>query len=418
MKYVIIGNSAAAIGAVEGIRKTDKENPITIISAEPYHTYSRPLISYLLAGKVQEDKMYYRPKDFYEKNNVRFIYAMATALDTASKQVLLGDGSSVPYDKLLIATGGKPFVPSMAGLDKHKIFTFQKWDDIKKIEEVLPKSKKAIIIGAGLIGLKAAEALKYNDLDVTVIELSNRVLSSILDKDGAALVQEAMEDHGVKFIFEDTVTEILGNYEATGVHLASGATLECDLLIIAIGVVPNTDVARNTDIAINKGIVVDEHMATSNADIYAAGDVSEGLDVIMNARRVIPILPNAYKQGEIAGQNMVGCPVSYAGGFAMNAIGFFGYPMITAGIIGGQDFEEIIVSKPKEKLYRKIVIKDNQLIGFIAIKDINRVGILTSFISAKTDIAPFREKLLDSEFGYKDFPKDIRQERMLAGGVL
>lgn len=420
MKYVIIGNSAAAIGAVEGIRKNDQKNPITIISAEQYHTYSRPLISYYLAGKVKEDKMFYRPQDFYQKNNVDFIHQTAKDIDPKQKQVKLEDGSTVEYDKLLIATGGKPFVPPIQGLDKKKIYTFQKWDDVKEIEKIVPESKKVVILGAGLIGMKAAEALAYRGLDVTVVELSDRVLSSILDNQGAAFIQEAMEEQGVKYIFKSTVKEVLGDKEATGVLLSDGQQLACDFFIVAIGVVPNTDVAKKSEIQINRGILINNKMETNIPDVYAAGDVSEGMDCVMNIQRVIPILPNAYKQGETAGINMTGKEVGFDAGFAMNAIGFFGYPMTTAGILGGSEgeYEEYTFIKPEDKVYRKLVLKGNNLVGYIAIKDINRTGMLTSLIAGKTNVTPFKDALIEKDLGYVDWPKELRKERMQAGGGL
>jgi NAD(P)H-nitrite reductase large subunit len=419
MEYVIIGNSAAAIGAVEGIRKVDADNPITIIAAEPYHTYSRPLISYYLAGKVSEDKMYYRPRDYYEKYGVNFRGGVAASgIDVEQKKVILADGTEVSYDKLLIATGGKPFIPPMEGLNKEHIYTFQKWDDVKAIGQVARIGKKAVIIGAGLIGMKAAEALYYAGVDVTVVELANRVLSSILDEKAASIVQDVMEEHGIKFVLNTTVSRILGDKAVTGVLLANGEELECDFLIVAIGVIPNTDPVKNTPVRVNRGILVDEKMATSVPDVYAAGDVTEGRDAILQVDRVIPILPNAYKQGEVAGQNMAGADVNFSGGFAMNAIGFFGFPMTTAGILAAQgpEYEEVIVSHPRDRVYRKLVLKDDHIVGYIALKEINRIGMLTSLISDKITVKPFKDKLMKKDFGYIDWPDELRKERMLAGG--
>lgn len=419
MKYVIIGNSAAAMGAVEGIRKHDENNPITIISQEKHHTYSRPLISYYLAGKVLEENMYYRPLDFYRKNKVEVLYQGAKGVNTNQKEVILEDTTPVPYDKLLIATGGKPFIPPMEGLGKEGIYTFQKWDDVKAIEKALTNKTKAVIIGAGLIGMKGAEALTYLGIDVTVVELAKGVLSSVLDEYSGELVKEVMESQGINFIFENTVKQILGEGKVQSVLLSSGQELECDLLIIAIGVVPNMDVVRNTTLEVNRGIIVDKNMMTSMEDVFAAGDVSEGEDTLLHSKRVIPILPNAFKQGEVAGENMTGKNVVFAGGFPMNSIGFFGYPLITAGIYntpGQGPCEEISISHPQDKVYRKIFLKDNKLMGFIALKDIDRVGMLTSLIKEGICVDSFKEQLCKADLGYIDWPKELRRERMLGGG--
>jgi len=321
MEYVIIGNSAAAIGAVEGIRQKDAEGNITIVSEEPYYAYSRPLISYLLAGTVDEDKMSYRGASFYEENNVSLLLGVkAVSIDIAGRQVILSNGKAVAYDKLLIATGGKPFVPPMKGGDKEGIYTFIKRDDVKKLQAVAKPAAKAVVIGAGLIGLKAAEGLVKCGVDVTVVELADRILSTILDEQAAAMVQDVLEQHGIKIILNNTVAEITGEGKASGVILKDGTAQECDMVVVAIGVTPNADVARDTGIEINRGIKADDHMRTNIEDIYAAGDVAEAYDLVYEAQRVTPIWPNAFIQGEVAGRNMAGDDVTFDSGFARNSI--------------------------------------------------------------------------------------------------
>jgi len=420
MKYLIIGNSAAAIGAIEGIRKVDRDNPITLISDEPYHTYSRPLISYYLMGKVTEKNMLYRKEDFYEKNKVEAILGIkATQVDTEKNQVVLEDGRTLAYDKLLIATGGTPFIPYMEGLDKENVFSFLKLDDIKAIIEALAAAKKAVIVGAGLIGLKAAEGLVQSGVDVTVVELANRVLSAILDEDAANIVQNHLENQGIKFELNTSVESILGNEKVSAVKLKSGKTIDAELVIVAVGVKPNTGVVSGSSIQINRGIIINEHCQTNIDNIYAAGDVAEGYDLIYNTQRVLPILPNAYKQGEVAGLNMAGKETEFKGGFAMNSIGFFRLPMITAGIIKPEeDGYEILVKVEVEKnSYKKIVIKEDKVVGFIFLKNVDRAGIITSLISEKINVKSFKEELLKDSFGYIDLPKELRKNRLMRGGV-
>ncbi len=415
MEYCIVGNSAAAIGAVEGIRGVDKKGTMTIISDEPYSVYSRPLISYYLAGKVSEDKMYYRPPEFYQNMGVELLCGSgAGKLAVREKTVILRDGTKKKYDRLLIATGGKPFVPPIKGLKKQNVHTFHKWDDVKSLAEELSAGCKAVIIGAGLIGVKAAEALLCLGVEVSIIELADRVLSSVLDEQAAAIAQEVMEEHGVKFVFGDTVTEVLGEGRVEGVSLKSGNKMECDMLIVAIGVVPNTDIVKDTGINVNRGIVVNERMETSVEDIYAAGDVAEGKNLLWAEQRVIPILPNAYKQGETAGVNMAGGNKSFSKGLAMNSLGFFDFKMTSAGMQGGEGYEEIYTLKAEDKFYRKLVIKDNRLVGFIALKDIDRTGILTGLIKDQVEITKFKEALLKTEPGFAEWPKELRKERMLS----
>ncbi|MHB1419629.1 MAG: NAD(P)/FAD-dependent oxidoreductase [Bacillota bacterium] len=420
MSYVIIGNSAAAVGAVEGIRQVDGTGPITIISQEPYHTYSRPLISYYLSGKVAEETMYYRSLDFYERHHVETMLGReATGIDVGNRQVIINNAKRVNYDQLLIATGGKPFIPPLQGLDKGNIFTFIKLDDVKKIQEVAGKGRRGIIIGAGLIGLKAAEALNILGVELTVVELANRVLSAILDEEAAGIVQGHLEARGIQFQLETTVEKVLGENSVSGVVLQNGQQLPCDFLIVAIGVVPNTGVVRDTPVKVNRGIVVDDRMRTNVEGIYAAGDVAEGYDVIFGAPRVLPILPGAYCQGETAGKNMAGQVSVYAGGFAMNSIGFFGLPMATAGMIrpDSGDYEVHVSADAGQKTYRKIVLKDNVLTGFITLNRIDRSGILTGLIRDRINVEVFKARLLEENLGYIDFPQELRNTRLLQGGV-
>lgn len=418
MKYVIIGNSAAAIGAVEGIRKVDQQGSITLISSEPYHTYSRPLISYWLGGQVTEDNMVYRKLDFYEKNHVETILGVAaTGIDTQGKQVLLADGRQINYDQVLIATGGKPFVPPTPGLDKSNVHTFIKMDDVKALKELAVPGSKAVIIGAGLIGLKAAEGLAKLGVEITVVELANRVLSAILDEEAAGTVQAHLERQGIKFELNTTVESVAGQAQATAVKLTNGNTLACDFLIVAIGVIPNIDVVANTDIKLNRGIQVDDTLATNVDGVFAAGDVSEGYDVIYQTNRVLPILPNAYRQGEVAGMNMARQVTHYAGGFAMNAIGFFGMTMITAGIIKpeGEEFEVLTQGTIQPPQYKKVVLRDNKIVGFIFLNSIDRAGILTDLIASQEDVSSFKQYLLAEDFGYNYFPETMRKEKLMKG---
>lgn len=419
MKYVVIGNSAAGIGAIEGIRSVDQNATIKLFADEPHHTYSRPLISYYLFGKVSADKMYYRPFDFYERMGVEaHLGERVQALVPGEKSIVLDSGGKVSYDSLVLATGGKPIVPPLPGKELQGVYTFLKWDDVKTLEQVLYPGIKTVVIGAGLIGLKAAEALIKRRSEVTVVELANRVLSAILDETAAAMVQDSLEAQGVKFHLENTVSEIVGSEgKVTGVRLQDGTGLECDLVVIAIGVSPNTDLARGTEIEVNRGILVDSRMATNVPGIYAAGDVAEGYDILYKQRRVLPILPNAYKQGYTAGLNMAGQGADYKGGFAMNSIGFLGLPMITAGIVKpeGAEFSELVEVDPAAKSYKKIVLRDGRIVGFIALNRVDRAGILTGLMEKEVDVSSFQEHLLQDDFGYVHFPAEYRRQELHKG---
>lgn len=408
MNYVIIGNSAAAIGTVSGIREVDGEGKITIISDEKYHTYSRPLISYWLQGKVTDEKIYYREPDYYERNGVETILGKrVTKIDTGAKNIVLDDGSTVPYDKLLAATGSKPFVPPMNGLDKVKYHTFMSYDSVKAIKAEVKEGMNVLIIGAGLIGLKAAEALSAYNVKTTVVDLAERILPSILDERAGAKMQKHIENQGVKFILGTSVDEFT---EHTA-KLKNGDTVDFDMLIIAVGVRPNTELISEAGGKVERGIITDMTQKTTLPDIYAAGDCTVSHDASSDTDKILALLPNAYLQGEAAGRNMAGRENYYVNAIPMNAIGFFGLHIITAGSYEG---EEYIVET--ENTYKKLVFRDNCLKGYILMGDVARAGIYTSMIKEYIDLGDVDMELLKEKPQMMMFGKARREEKL--GGII
>jgi len=359
--------------------------------------------------------MGYRDPGFYEKNGVTAMLGKrVTAIDPAKKSVKLDNGEEIAYGKLLIATGGTPFVPPTKGLELGRVMTFIKMDDAKHIEEMLPELKHVVVIGAGLIGLKAAESLHHRGVKVTVVELANRVMAAVLDTDAGAIVQGALEKAGVNIITEDTVEEILGDNMGlvNGVKLKSGEALDCDAVIVAIGVIPNAGFAKESGVEVNRGIIVDDHMRTNLPDIYAAGDVTEGPDYLNGGKRVMPIWPNAYIQGKIAGFNMAGVDREFKGGLAVNSIELFGVPVVTAGLSNTESDDLEVLSSVEGDTYRKIVLRGSMVVGAVMVGNIDRAGLITGLIRDRIDVSNMRDRLLANDFGYIDFPVELRKERL------
>lgn len=382
MRYVIIGNGTAAVGAIEGIRVIDHDNPITVISDEPYSTYGRPLISYFLQGKTTEEKMLrYRPADFYEKNNVQTKFReTVSSVDSANKTVTLQSGETIAYDKLCICTGSRPFIPPMTGLETVQNRTsFMTLDHAKYLKTLLgeAKDKRVLIIGAGLIGLKCAEGIHEKAREITVVDLALRVLPNVLTEVPAALIQKHLEEKGVQFILNDSVAE----FAHDTARLKSGKTISFDILVVAVGVRPNIQLAEQAGCLVNRGIVVNDHSATTVSDIYAAGDCAVSHDISANTDRILAILPNAYIQGETAGMNMAGGDRAFTKAIPMNASGFLGLHMITAGSYEGTQYLE-----QDEGNYKLLVVRENRLVGFIMIGDVARAGIYTSLIREQTPL--------------------------------
>jgi len=408
LQYVIIGNSAAAVGCVEGIRQIDQAGEITIISREKYHTYSRPLISYLIRGKTDMTRIKYRPDSFYEDNRCRTILDQeAVKIDKDKKEVILADGSSIPYDRLLVATGSRPFIPHMPGLEEvEKKFTFNSLDDALALDAALSYTSRVLIIGSGLIGMKCAEGIAGKAASITIVEHSPYILSSILDSDAARLVQSHVQRQNVSFILSSDVIK-LKNGRAT---LQNDREIDFDILVVACGTRPETTLGETAGIAVNNGIVTDNRCATNVENIYAAGDCTESFDITTGEKRIMALLPNAYMQGEAAGINMVGGQASFDKAIPMNAIGFFGLHIITAGSYDGKSY---IFATPNS--YKRLIYKDNLLKGFILINDVLHAGIYTSLIREKVPLDTIDFDLIKEKPQLMAFSK--RERAVKLGGA-
>lgn len=414
MTHVIIGNSAAAVGAVEGIRRLDKESPIIIISAEPHHTYSRPLISYFLSGKVNAEKMVYRPKNFYEENGVTTMFGRkATAIDLDGKAVVLADGSRVSYDTLLIATGSKPVTLNIPGIDHERVFSFYTINDSLKLREFIGDAMKAVVLGAGLTALKAAEALVALGVETTLV-VRSRILRNFLDPGATEVLLAHLAESGLILATGSEPVAITEDGADLSVKLSDGRVLTGDFVVSAVGIEPNKGLIAGTGVAAEHGILVDQAMRTNVPDIYAAGDVAQGFDLLTGCKRVIPLLPVAYAQGETAGRNMAGENTAYSG-LSMNAVSFFGLPLISAGIIREEDTDEVHLYKSDSgKTYRKLVFRQNRLIGFVLVEQIDRAGILTWLIRESMDTADYKAALINGTFNLACLPAELRKEKFAA----
>lgn len=380
MRYVIIGGSAAAIGCIEGIRSVDKTGEIILITRETEWNYSRPLISYLLEGKTTRDKMWCRPDSFFTRNGVTVkAGVLATALDAGDRTVRLSTGERLAYDRLLAATGSRPFVPPIPGLETvERTFCFQTLSDASALAEALRPESRVLILGAGLTGVKCAEGIRGLCAQIAIADLAPRVLPAVLDDTAAAMVQARMEEKGVRFYLNDSAAAFRGNTA----RLQSGTELEFDVLVMAVGVRPNTQLVADAGGAVDRGILVDGRCATTLPDVYAAGDCAQGYDAVSGEKRMLPLWPNAMLQGETAGINMAGGRADYTQGIALNASGVFGLHMITAGSYEGESF-----TVQRDGSYKRLVTADGVLKGVIMVGDVSRAGIYTDLIRKKKPLS-------------------------------
>jgi NAD(P)H-nitrite reductase large subunit len=413
-KYLIIGNSAGGIGAAEAIRQVDKEGALTIVSDEPYPAYSRPLISKYLTGERTLEGILFRSLDFYDQSNIVFLSGKKVShLELDHQTVQLEDGEQIAWEKLLLATGGKPIFPKMKGSSKRGVFTFSNVDDTKAIDRFLNNDRRAVVIGGGLIGISVTEALVKRGVAVTVVEMKERILNTILDQQASLMVEEVLKQAGVEIITGQTVVKVNGKDAVEEVILDNGAAIPCDLVVVAIGVLPRPELALDAKLEINRGVVVDRHMATNHPGVYACGDVAEAYDFVYGENRLTPIWPNAYIGGRIAGLNMAGATDEYPGGTAINSLNYFGIDIASAGMPAAPDnngYETI--SKQEGNIYQKVILKNDLIMGMIFVGNIEKSGIIFGLMRDRVNVESFKQSLLADDFGLAFFPRALWQERL------
>lgn len=414
MTYVIIGNGVASIGAIEGIRKTDREGEIIVIGSEPVPAYGRPLISYLLAGKIGPERLSLRNDDFYQRTGADLrLSTTVTAIDTKKKKVHTDKGEDIAYDRLLIATGGVPFNPPIAGADGPDIYNFTNLEHAQVLIAAAKRMKRAVVVGGGLIGLKAAESLYDRGVEVTILELSPRILSAAFDENAGRLAARRLAEVGLAVRCGVTAKEIHRNDKGhvMGVLTTDGMFLPCEAVVVAIGVVPNAALPKAAGLKVDRGVLVNDQLMTSAKDVYAAGDVAQAKDMLTQDNRVVPIWPNAYNQGFVAGRNMAGAKETYVGGLAMNSISFYGLPTASVGLVNPpkpENYEINIHLDEKRQIYRKLVFEDDRLVGYVLVGDIDNAGLYTSFIKFRMAIpAETKQMLMSGTPGILLWPEQV-----------
>lgn len=418
MKYVIIGASAAGLAAAEAIRKADAQGTITVLTEEAYMPYSRPSISYYLKGKVKESDMALRKPNFYREKKIDIVKnTKATAIDTEKKVVKAGR-KSYPYDKLCLCTGSKPFVPPMENVKgKTNALTFLDLKAVKDVKAIANEKTRAVVIGAGLIGMKAAEGLVKICKSVDVVELSPRVLPSILDAKSAKQVKKHLENNGIRFHLENTVVRAASKgKQISAVTLKNGKKLPCDLLILAVGVRPQTELAEKAGLSVDRGIITDtETMQTSDPDIYAAGDCCVSVDMLDSSKKIIALWPNAVQQGNVAGAQMAGADITVGGTYSVNAIDFFGLRICTCGLINaqGEQYSDKITQHGDS--YKRLVFEGDKLVGYVLINSSVNAGLYTNLISNQISLDTLQGDIMDDPSIFM-FDKETRITK-LRGGV-
>ena len=396
MRYVIIGNGAAGHAAAKNIRARDPEGQVKVISDAVNQAYHRPLIQTLIEGVMSKESLYREDLPSPEGVEVR-LGVRVEAIDPEAKRLSLQNKETVSYNRLLLATGSSAIRLPIAGLEGRNVHVLRTIRNAEAIKVSAEKAKQAVVIGGGRVGMKAAFALHQLGMKVSVVERLGRIVPLQFDDTAAKIMKGAVEAHGIRLFLGRTVREVeRDDLGVQAVVLDDGGRLETDLVIIAVGVQPNVDLARAAGLSINQGVLVNEYLQTSDPDIFAAGDVVETVDVVTGESMVSGLWTNAVEMGRIAGENMAGGKARYPGAFAvLNSFELANIPTISVGLIDPPEKEGYEVhSSRRGDSYRKLVFRQGVLMGAVLLGEIEGAGVYTGLIKGKKNVGKHLGALL------------------------
>lgn len=394
-KLVVVGNGMAGVACVEQILRHAPKFQITIFGDEMHVNYNRILLSSVLAGEKSVDDIVLNSPEWYEKNNidlrlgVRIVDVNATA-----KTVTGDDGSVTPFDKLLLATGSMPLIPSIEDVMKDGVFVFRNLDDTRQLLERAGKGVKAVVIGGGLLGLEAARGLQVQGCDVTVVHLMETLMERQLDPTGGSYLSTKMNQMGITVLLGLSTTKVLGNGHVTGVEFKGGGNILADLVVIAAGIRPNVTLGEKAGLEIKRGIVVNDYMETSNPDIFAVGECVQHRGVCYGL--VAPLL----EQGKVLAATITGNKgPTYEGTVLGTKLKIMGVDVFSAGEINDKvDGSEVIrYEGPSLGIYKKLTLKNNRLSGVILVGDTGDSHSYMEWLRSETDLKAMRRQLLFPE---------------------
>mgnify|MGYP006281935331 FL=1 len=395
MKHVILGNGPAGVIAAETIRQRAPNDQIVLIGSEDAPPYSRMAIPYLLMGNIDESGTYLRkdPKHF-EKLKIELVQGKASSIDVASKKIVV-EGKPIPFDKLLIATGSTPIRPPIPGIDLPGVHTCWTLEDARSIAKLAKPGSRVLQMGAGFIGCIILEALATQKVDLTVVEMGDRMVPRMMTATAGSLIKSWVQKKGVQVYTDTKVQEITSAGSGLSVKLSNGVAIEVDLVISATGVRPNIDFLSSSGLEIDRGILVNECMQTTEADIYAAGDVTESIDFSTGVRIVNAIQPNAAEQARIAAINMTGGETQTLGSLQINVLDTLGLISFSFGLwsgASGGDFVEMLDSEGHK--YIRLEFLGDVIVGANCVGTTEHIGVLRGLIQGKVALGEWKAILM------------------------
>jgi nitrite reductase (NADH) large subunit len=392
-RLVVVGNGMGGMRTVEElIARAPARYDITIIGAEPQANYNRILLSSVLAGEKTLDEIVINPRGWYDEHGIRLITASpVTGIDRATRTVAIAGADPIPYDKLLLATGSKPLAPPIPGLGLPGVRAFRDIADVEAMIAAARTHGRAVVIGGGLLGLEAAWGLKRRGMSVAVVHLMATLMERQLDVPAGELLQRDLAARGIAFFTNGMTEEIVGAERAEGVRLADGRLIPADLVVLAIGIRPNVELARNASLDVNRGIVVGDDMRTSDTDIFAVGECIEHNGQVFGL--IAPILEQAKVCGALlAGDNAA----VYVPPPVFTSLKITGIDVFSAGALAAADEgdHEITVHDATGRVYRKVILRDDRVVGSVLYGNVADGPWYVELMRDKIDVAAFRDQLV------------------------
>jgi NAD(P)H-nitrite reductase large subunit len=378
-RIVIVGNSAASLAALEAVRRLDRVSPVTLVADEAIPAYSRVLLPYLVSGERLDLSL--RPPGYAERMGARLLLGRR-AVGIAADALELDDGTRLPFDRLLVATGSRAAVPDVEGIATPGVSALKTMADALRIREELSGARHALILGGGLICLLTVHALLKVGVSVSIAVSSDRLLTRMLDEEAAGILQQRLAEAGVRILTRTDAARIVGsNGRVRSVVTAAGEVLPADLVILAKGIRPAIELARAGGLATGRGVLVDEYLRTSRPGVFAAGDCAEAPDMLVRGKTTIPgTWFEAVAQGEIAGANMLDAARPGPGAFKMNVMEILGIAVASMGMIHAPEPDGRVVVRARDGNYRKLVIAGDRIVGAVLVGDVSEAGPIAMLI--------------------------------------
>ncbi|PLY08211.1 MAG: nitrite reductase large subunit [Arcobacter sp.] len=391
-KLVVIGNGMSGLRTIEDLLELEKERyDITVYGEEPYVNYNRIMLSYLLSGEKSFEDTIINHQTWYEENNISLHKGdKVISIDKNSKTITSQNGNTESYDKLLIATGSKPFIPDTFGSNLKNVIAFRTKEDSDTILKLIDKEKTAVVVGGGLLGLEAAYGIAMHGIKTILVHRSGSILSQQLDTTGGKLLQQNLEKYGIEFKLNTTVTEIFGNGIVEKVNFSDGTLVDSNIVVFATGIVPNTSLAKEAGLDCNKGIVVDDFLKTSDDSIYAIGECVE------HSGNTYGLVAPLYEQAKVLAKSLADKKTdAYAGSTLSTRLKISGVDLFSAGdYLGDETTETLILLDEKVGIYKKLVIYNNKIIGMVLYGETADASWYLKLLKEETDISDLRTKIL------------------------